>query len=270
MAPPALAEIRAAAAGRRLDPRPLDLDGVSRLLGDLSEGSVAPAFARACHEATGGNPFLLGELVRALTADGVAFTAAGAARVTHVTPPAVARATAATLARLGESAVVLARAAAVLGGGVSLEQTARLAGLSAAAAAAAAVVLERAGIFDDDVLLEFRHPILAGAVRAGLSARERAAGHGRAVALLREQGAPPDRIGVHLLHASAAGDAQTVDRPATRRRARDGARSPGDGRGAPAPSPARAAGAGDTRRGSHRAWPCRASAWAIPTRRRSV
>ena len=70
--------------------------------------------------------------------------------------------------------------------------------------------MERAGIFDDDVLLEFRHPILAGAVRAGLSARERAAGHGRAVALLREQGAPPDRIGVHLLHASATGDARTV------------------------------------------------------------
>jgi class 3 adenylate cyclase/DNA-binding CsgD family transcriptional regulator len=207
---PALAEIRAAAAGRRVEPRPLDLDGVSRLLGDLSEGPVAPEFARACHEASGGNPFLLGELVRVLTADGVAFTAAGAARVTDVTPPTVARATAATLVRLGESAVVLAQAAAVLGGGVSLEQTARLAGLSAADAGGAAVALERAGIFDDDVLLEFRHPILAGAVRAGLSARERAAGHGRAVALLREQGAPPDRIGVHLLHASAAGDAQTV------------------------------------------------------------
>jgi DNA-binding CsgD family transcriptional regulator len=142
--------------------------------------------------------------------DGVAFSAADAARVTHVTPPTVARATAATLARLGETAVALARAAAVLGGGVSLEQTARLAGLSAAAAAPAAVALERAGIFDDDILLEFRHPILAGAVRAGLSARERAAGHARAVALLREQGAPPDRIGVHLLHASAASDAQTV------------------------------------------------------------
>ena len=122
----------------------------------------------------------------------------------------MARATAGTLARLGESAVALAQAAAVLGGGVSLEQAARLAGLSAAAAAAAAIALERAGILDDDILLEFRHPILAGAVRAGLPARERAAGHGRAVALLREQGAPPDRISVHLLHASPAGDAQTV------------------------------------------------------------
>jgi class 3 adenylate cyclase/DNA-binding CsgD family transcriptional regulator len=208
---PALAELRADAAGRRVEPRPLDVDGVSRVLGEASEGSVAPAFARACHEATGGNPFLLGELVRALSADGVAFTAADAARVTHVTPPSVARATAGTLARLGAPAVALAQAAAVLGGGVSLEQTARLADLSAAAAAAAAVALERAGIFDDDVLLEFRHPILAGAVRAGLSARERGAGHGRAVALLREQGAPPDRIGVHLLHAPATGDARTVN-----------------------------------------------------------
>jgi class 3 adenylate cyclase/DNA-binding CsgD family transcriptional regulator/tetratricopeptide (TPR) repeat protein len=206
----ALAEIRAAATGSHVDLRPLDVDGVARLLGDLSEGSVAPAFTRACHEATGGNPFLLGELVRALRADGVSFTTAAAAHVGHVTPPTVARATAATLARLGESAVVLAQAAAVLGGGVSLEQTARLAGLSAAAAAAAAVALERAGILDDDILLEFRHPILAGAVSAGLPARERAAVHSRAVALLREQGAPPDRIGVHLLHASAAVDAQTV------------------------------------------------------------
>ena len=77
----ALAEIRAAATGSRLDLRPLDLDGVARLLGDLSEKSVASAFTRACHEATGGNPFLLGELVRALSADGVSFTTAAAARV---------------------------------------------------------------------------------------------------------------------------------------------------------------------------------------------
>jgi class 3 adenylate cyclase/DNA-binding CsgD family transcriptional regulator len=206
----ALAEIRAEGAGRRVEPRPLDLAGVARLLRDAREGSVAPDFARACHEATGGNPFLLGELVRALIADDVPFTAAGAARVTHVTPPSVARATAVTLARLGAPAVGLARAAAVLGGGVSLERAAGLAGLPATDAAAIALAVQQAGIFDDDILLEFRHPILAGAVLAGLPARERAAGHGRAAALLRDEGAPPDRIGVHLLHAAPAADARTV------------------------------------------------------------
>jgi class 3 adenylate cyclase len=206
----ALAEMRVEAVGRRVEPPALDAAGVERLLRELEAGPVDDGFARVCHEATGGNPFLLGELVRALRADDVPFTAAGAARVTEVTPPTVARATAATLTRLGPRATALARAAAVLGDGVTLEFAAELAQVPISDAASAAADLARAGTFDDELLLRFRHPILTGAVRAGMPTRARAGAHARAAELLRRQGATPDRVALQLLHASPAGDERAV------------------------------------------------------------
>ena len=87
--------------------------------------SIAPraddALCRACHGATGGNPFLLSELARSLAAG----DEAGAA--VH-SPERVTREIGARLDRLGAAAGALARAAAVLGDGVSLRRAATLAG----------------------------------------------------------------------------------------------------------------------------------------------
>ena len=204
----ALAAIGEDPATTRIEPPALGLDGVGRLLRE--HGPVDDAFARACHDATGGNPFLLGELVRALRADGVPFTAAGAERVTEVTPPTVSRAVAATLARLGAEATALARAAAVLGDGIALDVAAELAGLPVERAAAAAGDLVRAGLLDDAAPMRFRHPILTAAVRAGLSTYDRAAAHARAADLLRARGAAPERVALQVLHAPPAGDADVV------------------------------------------------------------
>src|SRR4051812_6206513 len=97
-----LAEIRAQVGRNRLDPQPLSLEAVAAQLDEIGgRGPVAPEFARACHAATGGNPFLLEELVRTLVADDIRFTAAAAGRVRAVAPSTVADAVAATLARIG-------------------------------------------------------------------------------------------------------------------------------------------------------------------------
>ncbi len=204
----ALAAIGEDPATTRIEPPALGLEGVGRLLRE--HGPVDDAFAYACHDATGGNPFLLGELVRALRADGVPFTAAGAERVTEVTPPTVSRAVAATLARLGAEATALARAAAVLGDGIALDAAAELAGLPVERAAAAATDLVRSGLLDDATPMRFRHPILTAAVRAGLSTYDRAAAHARAADLLRARGAAPERVALQLLHAPPAGNASVV------------------------------------------------------------
>jgi hypothetical protein len=68
-----------------VEPAAFDVGGVERFLRAAHSG-VESEFAAACHDATGGNPFLLGELVRALRAERVAFTAADAGRVAKVTP----------------------------------------------------------------------------------------------------------------------------------------------------------------------------------------
>jgi DNA-binding CsgD family transcriptional regulator len=202
--PSPLDELRPAAT--RIEPPALDREGVQELLAPVDE-----RFARACHAATGGNPFLLDELVRALRAAGVPFTADASARVGTVAPPTVARTVAGTLERAGPGPAALARAASILGDGAALDLAAALAGLDMSDASAAAAELVRVGLLEDATALRFRHPVLAGAVRAGLAAPERAAAHARAVELLRARGAGPERVALQLLHASPTGDQNVVD-----------------------------------------------------------
>jgi DNA-binding CsgD family transcriptional regulator len=202
-----------------LEPAPLDLAGVESFLRATGNDHVEPEFGAACHEATGGSPFLLGELVRALRADRVAFTAANADRVTEVTLPTVARSVRGTLDRLGLSCQALARSVAVLGDDVQVDLAAALADLPTMEATFAAGELTRAGLLADAALLRFRHPLLAAAARATLTAPERMAAHARAATLLRDRYAGPERVALQLLHAAPAGDAGVVEefREAARR-----------------------------------------------------
>ena len=206
-----LDELRREPATSVLEPAPLDVAGVDAFLRAAQTGPVEPPFAVACHHASGGNPFLLGELVRALRADRVAFTALHADRVTEVTPPTVARSVRATLDRLGASQRAVAQAVAVLGDGVDVSLAAQLAGLPTMEATFAAGELARVALLADATPLRFRHPLLAGAVRASLDAPQRAAAHGRAATLLRERRAGPERVALQLMHAAPSGDPAVVD-----------------------------------------------------------
>ena len=76
-----LAEIRSEVGDAWLELQPLGPEAVRRLLREFVAGPVDDVFASACRAATGGNPFLLGELLRSLVADDVPFTAASAERV---------------------------------------------------------------------------------------------------------------------------------------------------------------------------------------------
>ena len=73
-----------------LQPLPLDEAGVASFLA-VRDPAVDQAFVAACHRASGGNPFLLGQLVTALRTERVPFTAEGTDRVSEITPPEVAR-----------------------------------------------------------------------------------------------------------------------------------------------------------------------------------
>jgi predicted ATPase len=194
--PPGLEAVReiARSGGTLLEPRPLDVAGVARFLEVVCEGQVDDSFARACHEVTGGNPFLLDALVRSLMEAGVPLIGAAAQRVADVSPPAVQRSVTATLRRVSETAQCLAQAVAVLGDGTTVELAAKLAAITAPSATAAVAELVQAGLLQDGVPLRFRHPLLGSAVRDSLPAAERANAHARAAGLLRAGGAGPERI----------------------------------------------------------------------------
>jgi DNA-binding CsgD family transcriptional regulator len=205
-----VALLAAVLAGGRLDvltPAPLDESGVAELLRESADRPVDDRFARACRQASGGNPFLLSELVRALRAGDVPFTARGAERVGEITPPQVARVARARLARLDPSARALAHAVVVLGDDAPLELACELAGVDRAVAAAAADELVAAGLFDSGRLVRFRHPLLRSAVAATLTLAERERWHRKAAELLRARGAASERVAVHVLATAPGGDA---------------------------------------------------------------
>src|SRR5262249_1167064 len=71
----ALAELSVDRGRDVLSLRPLGEDAVAELLREIGAGQVDGRFAKACHHATGGNPFLLTELVRTLREERVTSTA---------------------------------------------------------------------------------------------------------------------------------------------------------------------------------------------------
>lgn len=201
-----LAEVLADHRHVVLTPAALGERSVAELLRRDQPDAVDERFARACHHASGGNPFLLTELERALREHHIPFTAAGAERVGEVTPPQVARAVRFRLARLGPQAQALARAAVVLGDGSAVELVANLAALGRTEALAAAGELAAAGLIEPGRAVRFRHPLLRSAVAGSLTLAESEESHLAAARLLRDRGAPSERVAVHLLAVSPTGD----------------------------------------------------------------
>lgn len=185
----------------RLRPRPLSGDAAGVLVGATLEQAVDRAFAGACREATGGNPFYLHQLARELAVSGIEPVEARARELERLAPEAVERSVSARLADLPAAATAVARAAAVLGQESSLELVAGLSRTAPEAASQAADALRAAGILDPRARLAFAHSILRAAVYERMPAGERAALHARAAALLLARGAAPEAVAAQLLLA---------------------------------------------------------------------
>ncbi len=195
-----------------LRPAPLSVEAVAAVLAEQLDAPVDPAFADACHRATGGNPLLLRQLARALEGDRVPPDAAHAETVRQIGPRAVSRTLLLRLARLDASAIRVAQAVAVLGDSAELGAVARLTGLDERAVAEATRALAAVEILRPDTPLGFVHPLVRDAVYHELPATERELEHARAATVLDELGAPDDAVAAQLLLAPARGDQGVVQR----------------------------------------------------------
>jgi DNA-binding CsgD family transcriptional regulator len=194
-----------------LSPAPLSSKAVGEVLSTRLGTDPAEAFAAACHTATQGNPFLLEELVRAVSAERLPADAERAAMVADLGPRSVAQAIARRVRALTPRALELARAVSVLGPDAELRMVAALAGVDLDVAAPAVDALVAAEVLSAARPLDFIHPLARAAVYGDLPSGERAALHGRAARMLAGEAAAASRVAAHLLATEPAGDAWTVD-----------------------------------------------------------
>jgi DNA-binding CsgD family transcriptional regulator len=192
--------------GEVLRPAPLTEAAVARLVAERFAPGAAREFVAACHSATGGNPFLVGELITALSGDRVAATAGNAGRVGQIGPQTVSRAVLARVSRIGIEAGVLTEAVAVLGGRGELRHAAALGGLEQDAAARTADSLAQIGVLRPTRPLQFAHPLVHAAVYEAIPPGRRSAMHRAAAKLLAADAASPDRVALHLINAEPAGE----------------------------------------------------------------
>jgi tetratricopeptide (TPR) repeat protein len=199
---PAAVAIRLSALGE---------DAALEMVRDRLGPDAERPFCAACHRATGGNPLLLRELLRAMQAENIRPDAAHADAIGQVRPRAVSRTVLLRLSRLSSDAVVVARAVALLGSGATLPATAALASLDESRVADATRALVAAEILRPEAPLGFVHALVRDAVYHELSVSERALEHERAGKVLAGLGAAPEVVASHLLLVPARADPWVAD-----------------------------------------------------------
>ena len=193
-----------------VEPCPLSVAAAGALVADALGVEPAPEVARACHERSAGNPFVLRELAASLdTLDVAADRPEAAERVAGMLPGTVSRSVLARLTRLPEPAVALARAAAVLGTEAQFVDAARLADLDERAAAEALDTLVDRGFLLPGTPLRFANPLMREAIYEDLPTGRRLYQHRRAADMLAARIAP-ERIAAHLLQCEPSGDAESM------------------------------------------------------------
>jgi DNA-binding CsgD family transcriptional regulator len=190
-----------------LEMQGLDADGVRRQLATIEGLVIDPAMVQDVLASTGGNPFLVGEVGRALASH------AGNAGQHIVSLPVRAEITE-RMRRLSPAAMDVVRAAAVLAGDMSVHDLAAMAGREPEETLSMLAEAERGALLipaDEHGRWRFAHSIVGDAVRAELSPPERVRLHRKAAEMLEAQhagalGSHTFDVAHHRAEAAVGGD----------------------------------------------------------------
>jgi hypothetical protein len=174
-----LGALRAEPAVGLLRPEALSEPAVAAVARSRLGAQAVPAFVRACHELTAGNPFLVGELVRAIAAEGLPADEASAGQLRRLAPEGVSAAVLSRLSRLSSEARAVALAVVVLEPHAEQRYVMELAGIDEAACAIAVDALIGAEILAAGRPLSFGHPLIHAAIEAQVGGAEWARMHNR-------------------------------------------------------------------------------------------
>jgi DNA-binding CsgD family transcriptional regulator len=207
---PLLARIVTDPAARVLRPAPLSEDAIRALAADALAAAPHDAFVASCAQASGGNPFFVGELLREVADRRLEPDRAAAHVVDRLAPEGVAAMVMLRLAGAPPGARELAGAIAVLGADATLADAAAIAGQELEQARAAAAALVQAGLLLDAPRPAFVHPVLRAAIERGIPGPELERAHTLAAERLQARGAAAEDVAAHLVRTAPQGDAATV------------------------------------------------------------
>ena len=196
---------------RNLTPSPLSTDATSLLLAEEFGSQPEPAFTETCHQVSGGNPFLLSELVRTLLELEIEPLSDQVESVREQAPERVAQLVLRRVGRLSPEAGAVARALAILGDDSEPPLVFELAGIDPASGDRAMDELRGATIFGPDPGARFVHPLIRNALYTSTSPGDRFRLHHEAAALLRKRGAGAERIATQLLASEPQGERRGVE-----------------------------------------------------------
>jgi DNA-binding CsgD family transcriptional regulator len=207
---PETAALLADPAVELLRPAPLTTEAVRSLIVARLGEEPHDRFIAVCAKVTGGNPFLLGELLDEVAARHLAPTAVAAGEIGDIVPRGVANAVLLRLTRVPAAAATLARVLSVLGDGAQIGDATRLAGVTGAELEAAIAALIAAGVMESGPTVRFTHPILRTAIYGDLTPAECERLHRAAARTLRERGAPAVQVAAHLMHTEPGGEPEVA------------------------------------------------------------
>jgi DNA-binding CsgD family transcriptional regulator len=208
--PTLVAELIADPEAAVIRPEPLGRASIAVLARELHGLEPDEAFGAALETATGGNPLFVGAVLDAVAREGISPTAEQVPRLREIGARGVSRVVGLRLARLPRDALVLLRAASILGDGTELRHAAALAGVQESELGPAAATLVRLDLLRREDPLEFFHPVVRSAVYETLDVVERDAAHRSAAELLLQAGAQPESAAGHLLRVAPRADAFVV------------------------------------------------------------
>jgi len=193
-----------------LTPPPLSRDGVRAVLERDLGSHPDDEVVALVHTQTGGQPFLVSELVAGLRLRDLPAQTRCLPAIAEVTPESVRRDIVARLGRHSETVQRFAQAVAVMGH-ASLAQAAALAAVDPDKTRSIAAALTRAGILRDDSTLVYAQPLVRAAVYDTLASLECAELHHRVAGLLCNGAAGSDpadreRAVEHLLRSEPTGN----------------------------------------------------------------
>lgn len=202
-----------AAATTTIRPSLLSRQAVAAIVRDTLGSGADDDLGALAHRATGGNPFYLREVLRALERAGDSSglraldDGVGLGGVDGMALQMRAR-----LQSLDPDALRLAQALAILGDGCELRHAALVADIAMSQAARLATELVALEVLGAERPPRFIHPIVRHAVAQTLSGAEQDAAHRAAARVIHADGAPAGQVAAHLRPLRGAGDAWVVER----------------------------------------------------------